>query len=54
MYVGRVKISQCGFQPTRFSSNFVLNSIKVKKCEISNRFLIQMTSINRKLTENYI
>ena len=35
LYVGRVKIS-CRLQPTRFSSNFVLNSITVKKCEISN------------------
>jgi hypothetical protein len=28
------------------SSNFVLNSITVKKCEISDTFLIQMTYLN--------
>jgi hypothetical protein len=49
LYVGRVQIS-CGLLPTRFSSNFVLNSIT---CEISDTFLIQMTCINRKLTKNY-
>ena len=53
LYVGRVKIS-CGLLPTRFSSNFVLNSITVKKCEISDIFLIQVTCINRKLIKNYI
>ena len=37
LYVGGVKIP-CGFLPTRFSSNFVLTSITVKKCEISDTF----------------
>jgi hypothetical protein len=53
LYVDRVKIS-CGLLPTRFSSNFVLNSITVKKREISDTFLIQMTCINRKLAKNCI
>jgi hypothetical protein len=53
LYVGRVKIS-CGLLPTRFSSNFVLNSIAVKKCEISNTFLTQMIYIIWKLAKNYI
>jgi hypothetical protein len=52
-YVGCAKIS-CGLLPTRFSSNFVLNSITVKKCEISNTFLTQMTYIVWKLAKNYI
>jgi hypothetical protein len=50
LYVGRVKIS-CGFLPTRFSANVVLNSITVKKCEISNIFLTQMTYIIWKLAK---
>jgi hypothetical protein len=50
LHVGRVKIS-CGLLPTRFSSNFVLNSITVKKCEISDAFLIQMTYIIWKLAK---
>jgi hypothetical protein len=53
LYVDRVKIS-CGLLPTRFSSNFVLNSIAVKKCEISNTFLTQMIYIVWKLAKNYI
>jgi hypothetical protein len=50
LYVDRVKIS-CGLLPTRFSSNFVLNSIAVKKCEISNTFLTQMIYIVWKLAK---
>ena len=40
----RVEIS-CGLLPTCFSSNVVLNYNTVKKCEISNTFLTQMTYI---------
>jgi hypothetical protein len=50
LYVGGFKIS-CGLLPTRFSSNFVLNSITVKKFEISDTFLIQMTYIIWKLAK---
>jgi hypothetical protein len=53
LYVGRVKIS-CLLLPTRSSWNFVLNSITVKKCEISNTFLTQITYIIWKLAKNYI
>jgi hypothetical protein len=53
LYGGRVKIS-CGLLPTCFSLNVVLNSITVKKCEISNTFLTQMTYIISKLAKNYI
>ena len=42
LYVGGVKIS-CGLLPTRFSSNSVLNSITIKKCEISDTLLTKMT-----------
>ena len=41
LYVSGVKIS-CRLLSTCFSSNFVLNSITVKKCEISDTFLIQI------------
>jgi hypothetical protein len=53
LHVGGVKIS-CGLLPTRFSSNFVLNSTTVKKCEISNTFLTKMTYIIWLLAKNYI
>jgi hypothetical protein len=53
LYVGSVKIS-CGLLPRRFTSNLVLNSITVKKCEISNTFLTKITYIIWKLAHNYI
>ena len=45
LYVGGVKIS-CGLLPTRFTSNFVLNSITVKICEISNTFLTIISKLS--------
>ena len=53
LHVGGVKI-YCGLLPTRFSSNFVLNSTTVKKYEISNTFLTKMNYIIWKLAKHYI
>jgi hypothetical protein len=50
MYVGGVKIP-CGLLPTRFSSNFVWNSITFKNCEISDTFLTKITYIIWKLAK---
>ena len=53
LYVSGVKIS-CRLLSTCFSSNFVLNSITVKKCEISDTFLIQILASIESLQKLHI